>query len=926
MEFRLFGEVQLRVGGRSLDIGTPRQQAVLAALAVDAGRPVPIETLIDRVWDDAPPVEARNVLYSHLSRIRRLLASGGGARIVRRSAGYVLDIDPDLVDLHRFARLVERSKTADTALRATLLDEALRMWRGTPLAGVPGEWVAQVRAGWQRRRLDAAVRWAHAELELSRTDAVLATLPDLVAEHPLAEPLEGLLMRALHAAGRDAEALDRYAGLRQRLAGELGTDPGPELRALHTALLRGELPAPAPERGSPLATPAQLPPDVYGFAGRDAELRLLHGLVETGSSAVRIAAVSGTAGVGKTSLVVHWAHRVRDRFPGGQLYVNLRGFDPTGSPVTPAEAMRTFLDAFEVPLQRIPAGFEAQVGLYRSLLANRRVLVVLDNARDVEQVRSLLPGAPGCLVVVTSRTLLSGLVATGARPVTVDLLDPGEARQLLVGQLGADRVAAEPGAVDEIVELCARLPLALAVVAARAATYPTFALADLARELRETRGGLDEFAGADPATDPRAVFSWSYQQLSDAAARLFRLLGLHSGPDLGTRAAASLAGLPVAKARPLLAELARAHLVAEHSPGRYACHDLLRAYASELDLALDTEADRRAATRRMLGHYVHSADNADRLLDPRRDEPPTRTAVPSEVDPERMADFGEASAWFNAEHRVLVTAVHQDIELDAEVWDLVWTMRRFLAHQGHWPDEVDVLHVALAAAERLGDPVKQAYAHCYLGCTYVWFERHDDAHRELTTALELYRAGEDLVGQAYVQYYLAWMLERQDRNVEALAHAEQALELYRFAGHAVGEAKSLNAIGWFHALRGDHRAAIGFCEKALDLQTKLGDSVAAGSTWHSIGYAHNHLGDHTRAIACYQAAFTLFHNAGYRFGEALVLRSLGESYRDTDDPEAAHIAWQQAIEIYDQLGHPDADDARAKLASLNTTTTREVPR
>ncbi|HEY0452902.1 AfsR/SARP family transcriptional regulator [Actinophytocola sp.] len=917
MEFRLFGEVQLRAEGRSLDVGTPRQQAVLAALAVDAGRPVPIETLIDRVWDDDPPAEARNVLYSHLSRIRRLL-KGGTARIERRSAGYVLDVDPDQVDLHRFARLVEQSKTAAITDRAAALAEALRMWRDTPLAGIPGEWVAKTRDSWQRRRLDAAARWADAELELGRSDAVLATLPDLVAENPLAEPLEALLMRALHAAGRDAEALDRYADLRRRLADELGTDPGPELRALHTALLRGELPAPVPDRT--LATPAQLPPDVYGFAGRDAELRQLDALAGSGSGTMRIAAVSGTAGVGKTSLVVHWAHRLRDQFPNGQLYVNLRGFDPTGSPVTPAEAMRTFLDAFEVPLQRIPTGFEAQVGLYRSLLADRRVLVVLDNARDVEQVRSLLPGAPGCLVVVTSRTLLSGLVAVGARPVTVDLLDAGEARELLVGRLGADRVAAEPWAAGEIVDLCARLPLALAVVAARAATYPTFALAELARELRETRGGLDEFSGADPATDPRAVFSWSYQQLTEAAARLFRLLGLHSGPDLGTRAAASLTGLPAATARRLLTELAQAHLVAEHSPGRYACHDLLRAYASELDLALDTDADRRAATRRMLRHYVHSADNADRLLDPRRDAPPTLTAVPSDVDPERVPDLVGALAWFNAEHRVLVTAVHQDIEFDAEVWELAWTMRRFLAHQGHWHDEVDVLTVALAAAERLGDPVRQAYAHCYLGCTYVWFEQHDDADRELRRALELYRDSGDTPGQAHVRYYLAWMLERQGRNVEALAHAEQALELYGFAGHSAGEAKSLNAVGWFHSMLGDHRAAIGYCEKALDLQTRLGDEVAAGSTWHSIGYAHDRLGDHTRAIACYRAALNLYHQSGYRFGEALALRSLGESYRDTDDAEAARVAWQQAIEIYDQLGHPDADDTRAKLRNLNPTT------
>ena len=910
MEFRLLGELRVREAGRSLDTGTPRQQTVLAALAVDAGRPVPIETLIDRVWGEDPPAEARNVLYSHLSRIRGLLA-GSTVRLVRRTAGYVLDLDPDQVDLHRFARLVDQSRTADPRRHAELLGDALALWQGEPLAGLTGEWVARVRDTAHRRRLDAAVRWAEAELALDRTDRVLATLPDLVADHPLAEPLEALLMRALHADGRGAEALTRYAALRQRLADELGADPSQESRAVHTALLRGQ----SPSAGGLLATPAQLPPDVYGFAGRDAELRQLDDL-----NAGQVGAVSGTAGVGKTALTVHWAHRVRDRFPGGQLYLNLRGFDPTGTPVEPAEAVRAFLDAFEVPVQRIPTGFAAQVGLFRSLLADRRVLVVLDNARDVEQVRSLLPGAPGCLVVVTSRTQLAGLVTTGARPVTVGLLAPAEARDLLAGRLGAARVDAEPAAVAEIGALCAHLPLALAVVAARAATHPTFALADLAGELRSTRGGLDEFASTDPATDPRAVFSWSYRQLSEPAQRLYRLLGRHPGPDLGTRAAASLAGLPVTQVRPLLAELAGAHLVAEHRPGRYTCHDLLRAYASELNLAVDPAPDRRAATTRLLAHYIHSADNADAHLDPHRDPPPDLGPVPSDVDPERPADFAEALAWFDTERRVLVTAVHQDTDVDEQVWQLVWTMRRFLAHQGHWHDELAVLTVALAAARRLDDSAMQAYALAYLGSTYVWFERHDDAYRDLAAALELYAACDDLAGQAGVEYTLAWMLERQERNSEAHEHAQRALELYSLAGHAVGEAKSLNAVGWFHTLAGDHRAAIGYCEKALDLQIRLGDDVAAGQTWHSIGYAHSKLGDHTAALRRYESAFASFHQAGYRFGEALVLRSIGESRRDTGDPAAARAAWEQAVEIYDQLGHPDAADVRAKLAQLDDTT------
>jgi DNA-binding SARP family transcriptional activator/tetratricopeptide (TPR) repeat protein len=919
MEFRLFGEIQLLVGDQVLDVGPPRQQAVLAALAVDAGRPVAIETLVDRVWHEAPPAEVRNVLYSHLSRIRQLLrraeaATGTAVRLHRRTAGYVLAVDPGDVDLHRFAGLVERGtdQRHPAEERAESLTRALSLWRGPPLAGLQSEWATQVRDTWRRRRLDAAVRWAALHLDLDRADEVLAMLLDLVAEYPLAEPLESLLLRALHATGRDAEALDRYATFRQRLADELGTDPGPELRALHAAILRGELPV--PDRQGPSAAPAQLPPDVFGFAGRDEELRRLDDIVAAGA---RIVAVSGTAGVGKTSLVVRWAHRVRDEFPGGQLYVNLRGFDPAEAPVSPTVVVREFLDALAVPVQRIPTTFEAQVGLYRSLLANRRVLVVLDNARDAEQARQLLPGSPTCLVLVTSRDALAGLVAAGAHPLTVDLLAAGEARQLLVGRLGADRVNAEPRAVSEIIGLCARLPLALAVVAARAATNPTFGLATLARELGDARNSLDEFAGTDPATDPRAVFSWSYLQLTEDAARLFRLVSLHPGPDVSTTAAASLAGLPPGRVRPLLAELTQARLVAEYSPGRYTCHDLLRAYASEQAAVLDPGADRRAATRRLLVHYVHSAYGADRLLDPRREELPALTPLPPGVTPEPVTDQRQALAWFNGEHRALLAAMRQDPEFDAEVWELGGTIRRFFVHQGHWHDEFAVARAALAAAQRLGDPVKQAYAHCYLGCTYVWAEKHEDANTQLDTALELYRDVGHEVGQAYVHYYLAWMLERQERNEEAFAHVEQALSLYRSANHLPGQAKALNAVGWFNGLFGNYSTAIHHCEKALALQMRIGDQVAAGQTWHSLGYSHDHLGDHARAIACYQAAIGLFRESGYRFGEAHVLTSLGDSYLASDDREAARDAWQQAVDILDRLDHPDADDTRAKLTRLN---------
>jgi tetratricopeptide (TPR) repeat protein len=357
--------------------------------------------------------------------------------------------------------------------------------------------------------------------------------------------------------------------------------------------------------------------------------------------------------------------------------------------------------------------------------------------------------------------------------------------------------------------------------------------------------------------------------------------------------------------------------VTEHEPGRYSCHDLLRAYAHEQAHLHDPEAERRAAIKRMLTHYIHSADHADRLIDPRREEPPALTELPPGVSPERAADRARALAWFDAELRILLAAAHQDAEFDVQVCELVWVTRRFLAHQGHWHDEVDALTVALAAARRLGDPIKQAFAHCYLGCTYVWFGSYDDARTQLDRALDLYREAGDRIGQAYVEHYYSWLLEQQKRNAEALSHAEQALALFLAAGHRAGQAKVLNAVGWFHTQTGNHRAAIDYCQRALTLQTELGDPLGAGQTWHSLGYAHQQLGDYGRAVSCYQAAVDLFRESGYLFNEAHTLTSLGDAHENAGDLEAARTVRQKAFDILDRLRHPDADKALAKLKELS---------
>jgi tetratricopeptide (TPR) repeat protein/transcriptional regulator with XRE-family HTH domain len=675
-----------------------------------------------------------------------------------------------------------------------------------------------------------------------------------------------------------------------------------------------------PDAMAPVAR--QLPADVSGFVGRAGELARLDALLDRDGRvpAVVISAIAGTAGVGKTALAVHWAHRIADRFGDGQLYVNLRGFDPDGPPMAAAEAVRRFLDALNVPPQRIPADPDAQAALYRTLLAGKKMLVVLDNARDPAQIRPLLPGAPGCLVVVTSRHQLTGLVAgDGAHPLTLDLLTPTEAHDLLTRRVGPARIAAEPGAVEQLITACARLPLALAIVAARAATQPQLSLAALASDLHDQQSRLDALATGEPNTDVRAVFSWSYHALTDPAARLSRLLGLHPGPDLATGAAASMAGVPVDEVRPLLAELARAHLVNEHSPGRFAFHDLLRAYAAEQSRAHDSDAHRRAAVRRLLDHYLHTAHRAAVLLNPQRERIVLAGAAPG-VTPENPADSRHAMTWFTGEHAVLLAAVDQSAAagFDRHAWQLAWTLSDYFERRGHWQDWVSTHRTAAAAAERTADRVGLAHAHRGVGRAYVRLGRHREARAHLDRALDILREIGDLAGQARTHHHLAISFEREGRHIDAVGHAERALDLYRATGDRCGQARTLNGIGWHYALLGDYRQALACCGQAIVKLQEIGDRHAEAATWDSLGYAHHHLGHHTKAIDCYQHALDLNRGLSDRYNEATTLTHLGDTHHTTGNPDAAHDAWQQALTILDDLDHPDADHVRAKLAGALT--------
>ena len=666
--------------------------------------------------------------------------------------------------------------------------------------------------------------------------------------------------------------------------------------------------------------PRQLPAAILGFAGRKAELDALTGMLgeesRTGGTVV-ISAVDGTPGIGKTAIAVQWAHEVADRFPDGQLYVNLRGFDLSGPPIEPSEAVRGFLDALEIPGERIPVSLDAQAALYRSLLAGRRMLVVLDNARDSAQVRPLLPGSAGCVVLVTSRTRLTGLItAEGARPLTVDLLPVAEARQLLARRLGMERVAAEPQAVQEIIAMCAQLPLALSIAAARAASHPAFSLTAMAAELREARGSLQAFTDADPVADLRAVFSWSYHQLTIPAARLFRLLGLHPGPAIGPPAAASLAALPLSQAPDLLAELARAHLVEEPSPGRFTLHDLMRAYAAELAHTHEPDAERRDAVHRVLDHYLHTAHAAARFLHPRMDLAIT-TSRRTGVTSQEFADPEEAWAWFETEYPGFMDVIRlaADGGWNDYAWQFPVVLEEYLDRRGYRHDCLAAQRIALAAARDMEDRHGQACAHYGLGRVFHWHGDFGKARKHLEQALALFEEPSEKTLKAHAHVELSHVFEHQARLDEAvyqafldkaLDHARLALTLARATGNRRAEARALHFAGKYHTLLGDYHQGLGFSQQALILNREVGDRRSEGCTLNGIGYAYHRLGQYDQAIAYYQQELDLKSQLADRYSQAVTFTNLGDTYHAAGNDEAARSAWQHALDILEDFGNADA--------------------
>ncbi|WP_405064358.1 tetratricopeptide repeat protein [Kribbella sp. NBC_01505] len=915
-EIRLLGPVGLWVGEVAADVGAAKQRLVLAALATEPGQEVPVDVLVDRVWGEQLPKRPADALYHYLSLLRGALGPAGFA-IARRSGGYLLDAPEAAVDALRFRRQIITFEESDPVAAVAALRSALALWRGMPLAGLDSSWATSYRNGLMDDRLSAWLQLAE------RTDCSggLAGLADelvrVADEYPLSEPLAGFLIRALVQAGRRAEALHLYAELRDRLIRELGEEPNDELQELHLSILRRERKPTAPSANFDVVVPRQIPAVTQALVGRSAEIRALDESLDTAVPAVAISVIVGTGGIGKTTLALHWAHRVKDRYPAGQIFLNLHGFDPAGEPTAPAEALRACLEAIGVRPQEVPAGLEARVAMFRSMTAERRLLVVLDNARDAGQVRPLIPTAPGCAVVVTSRNQLAGVVAEfGARPVLLDLLSAADAEKLLSERMGARQAPAEPAAVADLARHCSGLPLALSVLAAHAALLPKLPLGELARQLTDGESRLDRFETADPMTSVRAVPSWSRDVLDPEARRLFRLLGLHPGPDISGPAAASLAGTDRVTIEQALHRLCQASLLAEHVADRFACHDLLRIFAAETVCAEESAADRDAAVRRLLDHYLHTAYRAVGLLNPARDE--FDLGQPhSGAQPEDLADVDTALAWFTDELPVIRSVIElaSGTGNHTDTWRLADLAARFLGRTGRYEDAIAVEQVGLVAAQRVGDPATLAMTYRGLGYFHMRTGQLDEARQHIRRSLNLYRSSSDRIGLAMTLEIAGVVMDQRGRYRSAISYFENAVRIYAGQGNRIGQLRGLGSIGWNRAQLGELDAAAATATEALALASDLGDLKSVAASHQVLGYVSNREQNHEEAVRSYQQAVQLYRRIGDKFYAATTLQSIGDIQADAGNTNAARTAWTDALEIFDELDHPQAERLRAQLAT-----------
>ena len=895
----------LSIEGGTVEIRSRVRRELLAILLTDADRPVAIELLVDRLWGPRPPAKARDNLYGYLSRLRSELA--GLAALDRGPAGYTLHCEPSTVDLHLFGDLVGRARAAvGDRDAAGLYAEALALWRGPAFAGLDTAWLNGTRQRLDAERLAAALDRNDTGLRLGEHGSLLPGLRELGAEHPLDERIAGQLVLALHRSGRSAEALDHYRRLRGRLTTELGSEPGPALRAVHRKVLDDTADTGPADPSRPM--PRQLPSRPQRFRGRADALKALDEI-----AGEPLGLIGGDGGIGKTWLALHWAHENLDRFPDGQLYADLRAFDPVEEPVAADEALRHMVTALGADAATLPDSVDAMTALFRSLAAGRRMLVLLDNVRDSAHVRPLLAGG-STTTLVTSRHELTGLViSAGAPRVVLNGLSEHESAEVLAAHTGAERTAAEPAAAAAIIAHCAGLPLALGIVAARAAGQPDSPLAAYAAELRE---GLDALDAGDTATSLRAVLNASFRRLDADSAEAFGLLGLAPGPDISLDMAAALFGWTAARARDSLRRLADTGLYRRHLPGRYSAHDLTRDYAAET--AARMPADRRdAAIARLATHALHRAVAADKILAPQRE--PIRLDPPAVPVP-AFDDEAAVTDWFRSEISTLtgLVALCASKHLDATAWKLIWAITQHLRREGGTRTHLELLHIGLTSAERIEDQDGMARMHNLLARAYRRAQRPVEARAHLTTQLELSTANGDRMGEGHTCLGLASSHGGEGDYRTALAFAHRALDLFTVLGKDMVRGHTLNLIAWYHVQLGEYDEAHEPGHAAISLLAATGFRYVEGSAWDTVGRAHFLRGEFAEAVTCHERARDLQNDPGDRLAGARILRHLGEARHAVGDLPGAREAWGESLALYTELDRSEAAELLALLAGTQS--------
>jgi DNA-binding SARP family transcriptional activator len=989
MRFRLLGPLEVWDGDERVGLGGAKQRGLLALLLLNANRTVRRAQVIDWLWDGHPPRTAEDLVHEYVSRLRRALRNHhtvepASQRLLTNAAGYVLQVAPEELDLDRFERLVDQAHqqmaAQDLELASGVLREALGLWRGAALANLPPSLAVDAEsARLEEARLTALEDRIEAELGIGRHAELVSELEALVSAQPLRERPRAQLMLALYRSGRQPEALSVYQAARRLLAADYGLEPGARLRELERAILRDEpalgvlavkavVSSPPPRPSPPI--PRELPRSIAEFTGRTRELQELTQLLEatetTAGRPVVISAIDGMGGVGKSALAIQVANRLAERFPDGQLYVNLHGATPGQAPLSPLDALGQLLRSLGLDPAAVPAQVEEAAVRWRTLAAGRRLLLLLDNAHDAAQVHPLLPGSPTCAVMVTSRRVLGTL--EGARSLHLDLLAHDHALELLGRISGPQLVAAKPEAAAEVVRWCGRLPLAIRIAGARLAARPAWPVGELAERLADATRRLDELTVEGVAV--RAAFDVSLHTLQrspdlldQAAAAAFGLLSLPDGPDVDVTAAARLLDQPESTTQALLERLVDTHLLETPWPGRYRFHDLVRLHARQYATQRHAEQERTDALTRLIGFYTATGLGTLALLRP-GDRRLAGVAPRWTHGGRQLPDLRAALAWLEAERENRMAAVSQAASLAPGIpvelaGQLARALHGFFSVGSYWDDCIAANQTALRLALRTGDAVTQAYAHNDLGVAYEALGRYQEATTSHHQSLALSRARGDRKGQAASLGNLGRVYQRLGRYQEAIGSLldslsinralgdrrgqavnlgnfgtvyertgryqdadnslQESLTLFRELGERHAVASVLNDIGRVHERSGRYGEAIIVLQDSLAICRELGDRMDEAVSLHNLGRVYNELEQYQEAVTCHQESVTLFRELHHRHHQAEALRDLGDALLKAGRDQQARQSWQEALVICEALRIPETVELRQRLARPHRT-------